>query len=172
MMKHKLLFIVVITAFAACTTETPLPLNSLVNIVEELSGNNCEFGGVKIETGIVNNSNNILDADEVTSTHYVCNGASSNALVNTVEEPIGINCANGGQKIEVGVDVNENSILEAEETQSTSYVCNGDTNGGATYLILTGDISNEEAAAKIASDVGTNTRFVWITNTTQLTTVN
>jgi hypothetical protein len=43
---------------------------------------------------------------------------------------------------------------------------------GKTYLILSGNVTNAQAAAQIASEVGPNTQFIWIQNTTVLTTVN
>jgi hypothetical protein len=50
-----------------------------------------------------------------------------NALVNTTIEPAGANCANGGTKIEVGLDANNSGILEASEINAaqTKYICNG-----------------------------------------------
>jgi hypothetical protein len=55
-----------------------------------------------------------------------------NTLVNTTAEPTGTNCANGGTKIEVGLDTNNNGTLDAGEVNATltKYVCNGAT--GAT----------------------------------------
>jgi hypothetical protein len=51
-----------------------------------------------------------------------------NTLVNTTTEPAGSNCANGGTKIEVGLDLDNNGILDSGEVNSslTKYVCNGD----------------------------------------------
>lgn len=37
------------------------------------------------------------------------------ALVNTSAEPAGANCADGGTKIEAGVDTNDNGTLDASE---------------------------------------------------------
>jgi hypothetical protein len=50
-----------------------------------------------------------------------------NALVSTTLEPAGANCASGGTKIEVGIDVNGNGVLDAGEINAsqTKYVCNG-----------------------------------------------
>jgi len=50
-----------------------------------------------------------------------------NALINTTTEPAGANCANGGTKIETGLDANENGILDAWEINAaqTKYVCDG-----------------------------------------------
>ncbi len=44
--------------------------------------------------------------------------------------------------------------------------------GGVTYLVLTGDITDAQAATKITERVGPNTQFVVIQNTTDLTTVD
>jgi hypothetical protein len=50
-----------------------------------------------------------------------------NALINTTTEPAGANCANGGTKIETGLDANGNGTLETGEINvaQTKYVCNG-----------------------------------------------
>jgi hypothetical protein len=63
-----------------------------------------------------------------------------NALVNTTIEPVGLNCATGGTKVEVGLDNNSNGILDNAEinTSLTKYICNGNnsninTNGNPSY---------------------------------------
>jgi hypothetical protein len=50
-----------------------------------------------------------------------------NTLINTTTEPAGANCANGGTKIEVGLDANNDGVLNSGEINSTltKYVCNG-----------------------------------------------
>ena len=50
-----------------------------------------------------------------------------NTLINTITEPAGANCTNGGTKIEVGLDANNNGALDNNEVNSslTKYVCNG-----------------------------------------------
>ena len=56
------------------------------------------------------------------------NGADGkNTLVNTITEPTGANCANGGTRIEVGLDANNDGVLNSGEINSslTKYVCNG-----------------------------------------------
>ncbi len=56
-----------------------------------------------------------------------------NALINTTTEPAGVNCANGGTKIETGLDANGNGILDQSEvnTNLTNYVCNLQSNGNS-----------------------------------------
>ncbi len=66
--------------------------------------------------------------------------AGLKSLINTTEEPVGPNCDNGGFKIEVGIDTNNNNILDPDEIDDsqTRYVCdgilpNGTNNGNTTY---------------------------------------
>ncbi len=49
-----------------------------------------------------------------------------NTLINTTTEPAGVNCANGGIKIVVGLDSNNNGTLDTNEivTNMTKYICN------------------------------------------------
>lgn len=53
------------------------------------------------------------------------NGAVS--LINTSIEQAGGNCENGGVKIEVGLDLDNNGVLDTNEINSdlTSFICNG-----------------------------------------------
>lgn len=48
--------------------------NSIINTYIEPSGNNCTNGGIKIDSGIDNNNNGILDGTEIQSTRFICNG--------------------------------------------------------------------------------------------------
>jgi len=50
------------------------------------------------------------------------------SLINTTEEPAGPNCDTGGTRIEVGIDTNNNNILDPDEidTSLTRYICNGE----------------------------------------------
>jgi hypothetical protein len=56
--------------------ETGEGLNSLIKTSDEEAGDNCENGGIKIETGLDTNDNGELDEDEVDEslTKYLCNG--------------------------------------------------------------------------------------------------
>jgi len=49
------------------------------------------------------------------------------ALISSTSEPSGNNCANGGIQIEIGVDDNDNEVLEASEIDQTQYICNGNS---------------------------------------------
>ena len=71
-----------------------------------------------------------------------------NSLIKTSVAPIA-NCANGGNKIEVGTDSNGDGILQAGEINNsfTTYVCNGAT--GATGA--TGPIGNTGATGAVGA---------------------
>ncbi len=125
----------------ACTLVLGLPeggtgaagINSLVKIITESAGANCATGGKKVESGLDFDNNGTLDTIEVTSTNYVCNGAVGDtgtngtngltSLVKTSNEPSGSNCNKGGTKVESGLDLNSNNVLDNDEITSTSYVC-------------------------------------------------
>jgi predicted heme/steroid binding protein len=58
-------------------------------------------------------------------------GAESLVLVTPIDTDAGISqCPSGGETIQVGIDANEDGVLEQSEVQQTAYVCNG-TGGDA-----------------------------------------
>jgi len=108
----------------------------------ESTGSNCPGGGARIDSGIDSNNSGVLDASEITSTQYVCNGAAGSngdngsnglsALVSTRAEAAGANCVNGGFKVDVGADANNNTVLDAGEISGTRYVCHGSNGSNGT----------------------------------------
>lgn len=56
-----------------------------------------------------------------------CSGSDgapgSNSLTRNSPEPSGQNCADGGTKIEMGLDKNKNGTLDDDEVTSAAYVC-------------------------------------------------
>jgi hypothetical protein len=114
----------------------------------ELPGSHCPAGGTAIEVGIDDNGDGMLQADEVRSTSYVCNGTSGdagangvngdagangangdsgangiNALVRVDIEPSGANCPHGGLAVRTGADTDADGKLSDAEVTSTSYLC-------------------------------------------------
>jgi hypothetical protein len=65
------------------------------------------------------------------------NGAS--ALGRVVAEAPGKNCSAGGQAFEFGVDRNGSGMLDADELEGTSYVCNGSAATAEAHPIPAGD---------------------------------
>jgi hypothetical protein len=51
------------------------------------------------------------------------NGLTS--LISSAIEPRGENCLMGGHKIETGIDLNGNNILDSNETTNSIFICNG-----------------------------------------------
>ncbi len=61
-------------------------LITLTNSTDEPVGNNCPGGGVKIDSGLDNNSNGILDDIEIAATEYTCDGVDGITAVIHVTE--------------------------------------------------------------------------------------
>lgn len=104
----------------------------LMNSADEPAGDNCVNGGIKVESGIDLNLDGVLSADEITATKYVCHGVGMNgqtSLVNASLEKAGENCANGGIRLDVGLDKDADGTLSAQEITSTQYICNGAPGG-------------------------------------------
>ncbi|MEN8251619.1 MAG: hypothetical protein ABFS32_22040, partial [Bacteroidota bacterium] len=96
---------------------------SLVTVIEEIAGDNCIYGGSKIETGLDLNRNNRLDSDEITETTYICFEIVDGLIHQVNIEPHGDNCENGGIRIDSGFDSNNNGIVESDEIINTSFIC-------------------------------------------------
>lgn len=125
------------TAYTCNGTTGSESSRALVNLDPEPAGTHCAQGGTRVSSGLDVNGSGTLDAGEVTSTAYVCNGTpgsagGAQALVRMVPEPAGTNCAQGGTAVQSGLDSNSNGTLEAGEVTSTAYVCNGATGSPGT----------------------------------------
>lgn len=131
-------------------------LHALVKIEEELvGGGNCAFGGVRIETGLDDNGDGVLASPgEVDYTQYVCNGADGqdsenaglNSLIETTQEPEGANCTYGGIRIDSGTDTNGNGVLDGDEKNAPSFVCNtAGVQGNSSLVELTAEPAGPES---------------------------
>ena len=106
-------------------------LNSLVATSTELPGSNCANGGTKIDVGLDEDSDGILELDEIEQTQYVCQGVGSNntILTSTSTPPLSMGCDAGGRVIAHGLDngdgggISANGILESGEIDSTTTFC-------------------------------------------------
>lgn len=153
-----------------CNPEEIFIVQNLINVNDEPAGENCSTGGSRIDFGADNNDNGVLDSDEITSTHYICNGTNgANSLINVEEEDPGVNCEYGGLKLEAGSDENNNNILEASEITSTNYICRiqplfhpTDSEDLVIFLGLDGDLtdqSNNSLDGSSANEMYTEDRF-------------
>lgn len=167
----------------------PRGLSSLIRIDSEPQGSNCTSGGQKILTGIDDNGDGVLQADEEDSAAILCNGASGSpgqtgeagvtALTSVSDEPSGPNCIFGGKRFEAGLDNGDgggssgDGILSAGEVDHTGYVCDSehrlglysasDELIGAVSLIDTIDFGgpNSDSTSRVAlvSSGGQQTLF-------------
>lgn len=62
------------TMFICNGADGQMGINALVSTAVEAAGDNCAVGGVMIQVGLDTNGDGVLDAGEVLSTQYVCNG--------------------------------------------------------------------------------------------------
>lgn len=104
-------------------------VSSVLSTTLELAGTNCATGGTRIEAGADRNGDGVLQAEEITTTEYICNGATGpagatgpegaagaegatgatgangfNSLIATSSEAPGSNCSVGGTRVDAGLD--------------------------------------------------------------------
>ena len=97
----------------------------------ESAGSNCANGGTRIDVGVDDNSNGVLEASEIDQTQYVCDGGSSNNTRLTLisSPPASMGCDAGGRIVLHGLDNGDgsgtyaNGVLEAGEIDSTTTFC-------------------------------------------------
>ena len=118
-------------------------LSALVTISSEPSGTNCANGGTKIEVGIDDDSDGVLDTSEIDQTQYVCDGSSSSGagstnqtMLTSIGTPPGtMNCEAGGRIISHGLDNGDgggtaaNGLLESGEIDASTTYC-------STFIIM------------------------------------
>lgn len=129
------------------------------------AGAHCATGGKAISVGVDGNLDGVLDAGEIASTDYVCNGSigsigsggpaganGHDSLLSTVAEPSGTNCQWGGMRTAAGVDANDNHVLDASEVASTTYVCNGAPAASSNIVDVTGPAVQAQANTSYLAD--------------------
>ena len=119
--------------------------NSLVKLSQVEEGTNqCEFGGMQVDTGLDLNRNGILDDWEIEQTQVLCAAGNtgepgqdgtdgSSTLFISSEEAPGENCEFGGIALHWGPDRNCDGVLTITEVTHTDYLCNG--NPGKMSLV-------------------------------------
>jgi ELWxxDGT repeat protein len=97
----------------------------------ESAGSNCANGGTRIDVGVDDNSNGVLEATEIDQTQYVCDGGSSNntMLTSVSGAPANLGCNVAGRVISHGLDngdgggIYANGVLESGEIDSSTTFC-------------------------------------------------
>ena len=106
-------------------------LNALVSSSPEASGNNCANGGTRIDVGVDDNADGVLDTTEIDQTQYVCNGGSSNnTMLTSISSPLSnMGCDAGGRTVSYGLDNGDgggtyaNGVLEPGEVDASTTLC-------------------------------------------------
>ena len=112
-------------------TDPSVPaINSLVQIMDEGAGENCDNGGVRVESGLDDNNDLQLQPEEVDQARFICDGQNGELAANVLVLSSEVssedsNCDNGGIKIETGYDLDLDGALVGEEVLQTRYLCHG-----------------------------------------------
>lgn len=148
------------------------------------AGEQCSKGGVQLQTGIDDDGNGTLEAGEVDTSSLLCNGDKGdngesgvagpigengekganglNSLIAIVEEEPGENCPFGGRRVEAGIDLNSNGVLDTEEVTQKAFVCaeHSDTfnglvfNAGRSFVSMTELYAVEEDGRELHKVAG------------------
>lgn len=122
---------------SAAVRVTPRPLPRQLIDATTFAGaeQGCDDGGVRIDIGFDVDEDGALDAEEVTGSDVVCNGADGadgpdgeagpeSAVSTRPAAPA--ECPAGGVVIVVGVDDDGDGALDPAEEDTTATVCNGE----------------------------------------------
>ena len=135
------------------------------------AGDACANGGVVIAHGLDTNENGLLDEEEIEETEILCHGESAGepvdgdsgttapaSLIRLTSVVAGSDCPNGGARIDTGVDIDNNGVLDDEEVTDSVFVCNGvDGASAPSSLVDVTRVENAEGcfgAAAIRIDSG------------------
>jgi alpha-tubulin suppressor-like RCC1 family protein len=107
--------------------------SALVVTAAEPPGANCAAGGTVVRAGVDRDGDGTLEAGEVSSTAYLCNGSrgddgqdGARSLVDAVEVTDGSCGAPGGKIVRWGLDdLVPNGALDAGEVDGSTKLCNG-----------------------------------------------
>lgn len=101
-------------------------VSTLVTVTDEAAGANCANGGQRVDFGADTSGDGVLDFAEIEGTTFVCNGDDADtSLLLLSDEAAGANCAEGGIRIDSGIDTSLDGVLDAGEITDTEFVCNG-----------------------------------------------
>ena len=92
--------------------------DALISLATLGAGATCAAGGILVESGPDLNLDGSLQANEITATSPICNGAGGSSsqtdvayIIDLSSEEAGANCPNGGTRIDSGNDLNLDSSL-------------------------------------------------------------
>ncbi len=132
----------------ACGDDESAGNANLVTESRPATPDECANGGAVITTGTDDDGDGQISDTEVIASETVCapddgdqgdeGDDGVDALIRLAEESAGANCEFGGQRVEAGLDANDNGQLDAGEVESTTYVCDAAPGSdGVDYLVRT-----------------------------------
>ena len=96
--------------------------NSLIRVTEDTRV--CVYGGFQFEVGLDQDEDNVLDANEVQTREYVCDGVDGmSSLVEVTDESTV--CPYGGSLFKVGLDRDHDGVLDPIEVEAKTVLCDG-----------------------------------------------
>lgn len=94
----------------------------------------CPTGGVRVSTGVDDDRDGVLSDSEIDRTSSICNGnnlgVEDDVLVRTVSLDPGVECPDGGRRLDIGLDNGDgsgtagNATLEDGEVDTSFLDCN------------------------------------------------
>lgn len=125
---------------AAVVTTGNDPRNYVEHYAESATGADGMIAFSEMQKAVIGSPQAFVDFDVANPVGWGCmslplagpiGGSGTNSLIAMTAEGPGANCANGGQKIDSGLDNGDgggtanDGILQAGEIDATSYICNG-----------------------------------------------
>ncbi|MFT6990351.1 MAG: hypothetical protein ACJASL_002329 [Paraglaciecola sp.] len=120
------------TPVSAPEASVNVPVSSTAPILLQketvvLPGEQCATGGIELASAVDLNNDGFLDASEIDTSEIVCDGKDGldgiTALVAQNVVAPGDSCENGGLRFDVGLDIDDNGVLDASEANSTEFLC-------------------------------------------------
>lgn len=97
---------------------------SLVAATSIAPGGPCATGGLRIDSGLDDDADGLLDPGEIDRTEHVCHGASGPRMIaEIVSEAPGARCLAGGQRFRFGRDTDADGALDDAEVEEEEVVC-------------------------------------------------
>ena len=132
-------------------------LNSLIELVNETAGNNCEHGGIRVNSGLDDNRDGILQSEEIDDFSFICQPTNietesdeiiidfdEDAILGSWRSPMKHNSVTLRSQLgscaehDAWVRTNESAMMEMmNNTNQNTYVAHiGGSVGGCEYLSM------------------------------------
>lgn len=100
---------------------TAAPVAAQMRALAEPPGAHCSAGGFRFDLGADVDRSNQLEAAEVQATAYACPSADTDTVLASVSNASAGACPAGATALRVGIDANQDGVLQ--DTETTATVC-------------------------------------------------